>query len=292
MSGVTIATLRASIEAKGEIPQEILRKIDYKFRLECNYHSNRMEGGTLTKKETRSVMIGNITVNDKPLKDIREMKGHDIVMQQILGIGKGELRLSERRIKDIHEAIMAAETPEEKEEAGAWKTIGNHIINHNGEKYSFITPEEVPTAIHELLNWLNTGLDQLKSGKKNAPDSVLLCFEFHLKYLSIHPFTDGNGRTARLLTNLLLIALGYPPFWVSSEGEKDVYNRYLGDVQSYGGSPDLLYEFMAGLVERSLQLVLDAIDGKEIDEVDDPDEIHEIVNHIGNLMLKQLEYPI
>jgi Fic family protein len=264
-----IQSLRDSIESKGKLPDDVLRKIEYKFRLECNYNSNKIEGGTLTKPETRSVMIGNITVEGKPLKDIREMKGHDIAMQDILHIGYGEKRISEKRIKDIHRQIIVPETPEEEKEIGVWKQNGNHIFNYREEKFQFTPPNEVPEAVHDLLNWLNTGLDKIQSKQKDAPHPLLLAFEFHTKYLTIHPFTDGNGRTARILTNLILVSLGYPPFWVTEGGEKDAYNRYLADVQAYGGSPDLLYEFLAGLVERSLQLTLDAVEGREIEDVDD-----------------------
>lgn len=264
-----IAILREQIEAKGKLPDEILRKIEYKFRLECNYHSNKIEGGTLTKPETRSVMIGNITVEGKPLKDIREMKGHDEVMLDILRIGKGEKRISEKRIKDIHRQIIVPETTEAEKEVGKWKEIGNHIINYRLEKFEFTPPDEVPKAIHTLLDWLNAGLDKIHNNRKDAPNPLLLAFEFHTKYLTIHPFTDGNGRTARILTNLVLVSLGYPPFWVTEGGEKEAYNRYLADVQAYGGSPDLLYEFLAGMVERSLLLTLDAIEGREIEDLDD-----------------------
>jgi Fic family protein len=264
-----VSSLQEQIEATGKLSDDVLRKIEYKFRLECNYNSNKIEGGTLTKPETRSVMVGNITVEGKPLKDIREMKGHDEVMQDILRIGKGEKRITEKRIKDIHKKIIIPETPEQETEIGTWKQIGNNILNYRLEKFEFTPPEDVPSAIHDLLNWLNAGLDKLHSKQKDAPNPLLLAFEFHTKYLTIHPFTDGNGRTARVLTNLVLVSLGYPPFWVTEGGEKDAYNRYLADVQAYGGSPDLLYEFLTGLVERSLLLTMDAIEGREIEDVDD-----------------------
>lgn len=264
----TIEKLRNAIEAHGKLSEDVLGRLHQKFRLECNYHSNRIEGGTLTKSETRTVMIGNITVKDKPLSDIREMKGHDEVMKQILLVGLGEVRLSERRIKDIHKTIIATEKPEELR-IGAWKTEGNNIINYKNETFRFTPPEDVREAMHDLLNWLNAGLDKIENKAKDAPHPLLLAFEFHLRYLTIHPFDDGNGRTARLLTNLVVVSLGYPPFWVQEGGEKDVYNRYLGDVQGYKGSPDLLYAFLAGLVERSMRITLDAIEGKPIEDVDD-----------------------
>jgi len=129
--------------------------------------------------------------------------------------------------------------------------------------------DQVPDAIQGLLNTLNAGIDKIKAGKKNAPHPLLLAFKFHLDYHTIHPFIDGNGRTARLLTNLIVVACGYPPFWVSERGEKDAYNRYLADVQAYGGDPDLLYAFMADLVLRSLRLTADAVKGKNIEDTED-----------------------
>ncbi len=257
-----IESLRQQIEGHGKLTPETLKRIEYRFRLECNYYSNRQEGGTLTREETRTVMVGNISVDKKPLKDILEMKGHDEAMMQILRIGRGEINISEKRIKDIHREIIHEEDPEKLKLVGEWKTYYNEIINSKGEKYSFTPPDEVPEAMHQLLNWLGAELDKIKRKDKNAPHPVIVAFDFHIRFLTIHPFHDGNGRTARLLSNLLLIANGYPPFYITDE-EKDTYNRYLTDIQGYGGSPDLFYAFMAGLVARSLQLTLDVIEGRD-----------------------------
>lgn len=267
----SIESLQQTIEAHGKLPDEVLRKIEYKFRLECNYHSNKIEGGTLTKPETRSVMIGNIRVDGKPLKDIREMKGHDEAMLDIYKIGRNEKRIAESRILQFHKMIIKGATPEEEKEMeiGQWKTEINHVINYRGEKFYFSPPDEIRSSIHDLLNWLNAGLDKIHSNDKKALHPVLLAFEFHLRYLTIHPFSDGNGRTARLLTNLILVSIGYPPFWVKEGGEKEVYNRYLADIQSYGGSPDIFYGFLADILERSLKITLDAIQGEDIEDMDD-----------------------
>ena len=89
--------------------------------------------------------------------------------------------------------------------------------------------------------------------------------KFNLDYISIHPFYDGNGRTGRILTNLILISHGYPPLYIK-EAERSAYYQYLGDIQGYGGSPDVFFGYMAGLIIRSQQLVLDAMAGKNIEE--------------------------
>lgn len=263
-----IDQLQRQIAAKGMLSDVLLKKINYKFRLDWNYYSNSMEGNSLTRQETRSVMVGNITVDGKPIKDVLEMKGHDDVITKILNMGKGELNLSESRIRDIHKAILHEEDPEKAKLAGQWKTAANHLINYKGEKFDFVAPYEVPDRMHQLINWLNREKEKIARQAKDALHPVLMAFQFHLDYVTIHPFFDGNGRTARIFTNLILIAYGYPPIYIKND-EKIRYYQYLADIQGYGGSPELYYEFMAGLLLRSMGVVKDAIDGKDIEEGDD-----------------------
>jgi Fic family protein len=263
--------LQKRIDDYGELSDEVKKKINYKFRLDWNYYSNSMEGNTLTMDETRSVMVGNLTVGGKPIKDVLEMKGHDEVISEILKIGKGELRFSEARIREIHKAIMHEEDETKKSKIGGWKTEPNYIYNYKNERFDFVLPVEVPAKMHDLLNKTNAAIDAIQQNKKDAPHPVDVALQFHLDYVIIHPFYDGNGRTARIFANLLLISFGYPPFWVKTN-ERSIYSQYIGDIQGYGGSAELFYEFAAGLILRSQQLVLDAIEGKDISEEDDLDK--------------------
>lgn len=271
-----IDTIKEKIVQHGKLTKEQLNKINHKFRLEWNFNSNSMEGNTLTIEETRSVMVGNLDVHQKPIKDVLEMKGHDEVISDILKIGKGELRLSERRIKEIHSGIMHEEDPERKKKIGDWKKENNEIINHKGEKYTFVDWELVPEKMHDLLNRINAAIDAIQSNSKNAPHPIDIALQFHLEYLEIHPFYDGNGRTARILTNLILIALGYTPFWIT-KSERSIYYNYISDIQSYGGDKVAFYQYVSGLIERSEQLVLDVVEGKEIEEDDDVEKEIEIL---------------
>jgi Fic family protein len=265
-----IDELQAQIQAHGKLDNETLKKINYKFRLDWNYNSNVMEGNSLTKLETRSVMINNITVEGKPLKDVLEMRGHDEVITNILKIGKAELNLSEKRILEIHKGIMYEDDPEKKKEIGVWKKDNNYLYNYKNERIDFIPHTEVKEKMHELINWLNTQKEKIKSNVGAIHDSPLLhpavlAFEFHLRYVNIHPFYDGNGRTARIFTNLILIAYGYPPVIVKLE-ERERYYQYLADIQGYGGPPDLFYEFMGGLLVRSQEEVLKESNGGLVNE--------------------------
>ena len=238
---VHIDELQHKINTCGKLPDAVLKKINYKFRLEWNYTSNSMEGNTLTREETRSVMIGNITVEGKPIKDILEMKGHDEVINTILKIGKGELNLSEKRIREIHTSIMHEEDPEKRKAIGQWKTIQNYLYNYKKERFDFVPPADVPERMHQLMNWLNTEKDKIPHKADDAMHPVELALKFNLDYVGIHPFYDGNGRTSRILTNLILISYGYPPLYIK-ENERGPYQQYLGDIQGYGGAPDVFFD--------------------------------------------------
>ena len=263
-----IDSIKEKISTNGKLTKEQLNKINNKFRLEWNFNSNSMEGNTLTIEETRSVMVGNLDVRQKPIKDVLEMKGHDEVISDILKIGKGELRISEKRIKEIHVGIMHEEDPERKNKIGKWKSENNEIINPKGEKYTFVDKELVQEKMHDLLNRTNAAIDDIFSNNKKAIHPIDIALKFHLEYLEIHPFYDGNGRTARILTNLILIALGYTPFWFT-KSERSIYYNYISDIQGYGGNKEAFYLFIAGLIERPEQLALDVINGKNIEEFDD-----------------------
>ncbi|RYX82183.1 Fic family protein, partial [bacterium] len=193
------------------------------------------------------------------------------VISAIMKIGKGELNISETRIKQIHKGIMYEEDPEKLQYVGEWKNTDNYLYNIAGERFDFVSHTEVKERVHVLINWLNTEKEKIAQGKKETIHPATLAFKFHLDYLVIHPFYDGNGRTARILSNLILIAYGFPPFYIKGD-EKEKYYQYLTDIQSYGGSPDLFYEFMSGLLLRSMQIIADAIEGKSIEDQDDIDK--------------------
>ena len=262
-----INKLQGLIDQHELLDDDIKTKINYRFRLDWNYHSNAIEGGTLNKEETRSVMIGSIEIGGKSIRDVFEMKGHDNIVKEILLIGKGEMRLSEKRIKTFHKAIIHEEDEEKTSLLGNWKKDGNHVINYKLEKHSFTAPSEVPDLMHSLIDKTNALIDSLKT-KASKVHPALIALQFHIEFINIHPFYDGNGRMARILSNLLLVSFGFPPFVVNKE-DKDRYNKLIADIQCYGGKEDLFYEFLCELIIRSQNIVLEAIEGKDITQDDD-----------------------
>lgn len=266
-----IDELQARIIAAGPLSPEAKRKLDYRIRLDWNYHSNVMEGSLLTKQETRTIMLGNVTVEGKPIKDVLEMQGHDEVVLSLLHMASGEMNLSESRIKTVHKAIVREDAPEKKDWPGNWKKHPNHIHNFKGERFDFTAPEDVPEAMHRLLDKTKAAIERIERKEQDAPHPTVLAFDFHREYVTIHPFHDGNGRTARIFSNLLLMRFGYPPVIIHA-AEKETYSRYLAEVQVYEASPDLFNEFMAERLIRSQQLVVDVLEGRSLEEDDDLDK--------------------
>ncbi|MCU0417111.1 MAG: Fic family protein [Cytophagaceae bacterium] len=258
------------ISSYGKFSDDVLKKINYKLRLDWNYYSNRMEGGTLTREETRSVMVGNIDVKGKPFKDVTEMNGHDKIVLEVLKMSNGADRISEKRIKDIHKAIMHEEDPDKVKEIGNWKSYPNEIINYRNEKIEFTSPGKVAEEIHSLLNRTNAYLDKFFKGEAEQ-HPIEMISQFHNDYLLIHPFYDGNGRTARILTNILLLACGYPVIIIKEEVKKSYY-QLLADIQVYDGMPNLFYQFIGERIIDSQKIILDALEGKPIDEPGDLDK--------------------
>lgn len=265
-----IDELQARIVAAGPLSPDAKRKLDYRFRLDWNYHSNVMEGSSLTQQETRSIMMGNVTVSGKPIKDVLEMQGHDELITKLLGMAAGDIHLSESRIRETHKAIVHEDDPAKQAQVGHWKLEDNFLHNFKGERFDFLPFTEVPEAMHKLLDWIKADIDRIERGAKEASHPALLAFRFHLAYVTIHPFHDGNGRTARIFCNLLLMRFGFPPVVIRVD-EKETYNRYLAEVQAYGASPELFFSFMAERLIQAQEVVVDAIEGRSVEQPDDVD---------------------
>jgi Fic family protein len=260
-----IDKLKSVLDSYYPIPNDRLQKINYKFRLEWNYHSNKMEGGTLTFEETRSVMMAQLDIHGKPLRDVLEMRGHDEVIKNIQKVGRGEIRLTENKIKDIHKAIIF----DDDDLLGVLKNRNNYIYNYAGERFDFTPKEETATALNTLTNWLDNELKAVnrkqKKSKRTIPE---IAFEYHLRFLTIHPFLDGNGRTGRILMNLILISNGYSPIIIRTE-EKDVYSKLIAHAQQYEENPIPFYEMLGKLLIRSLQTCIKGAEGDNIFEMED-----------------------
>jgi len=223
------------------LPQSALKKIQDHFKIEMTYNSNAIEGNSLTLKETFLVINEGITVKGKPLKDHLEARDHYLTLNYLYDLvenGKHHT-MSEHLIRSMHQLIMQ-ET--DKEWAGVYRNA-NVIIS--GADY--IPPDalEVAHKMKQLIDWVK--------GNKSNLHIIELAALLHHKLVFIHPFFDGNGRTSRIIMNLLLMQYGFPLVIILKNDRKKYYN-VLSQADKINYKP--LVQFIAQSVERSLDLYL------------------------------------
>ena len=229
---------------------ELVKNLDDWFRVELTYTSNAIEGNTLTRQETALVVEKGITVEGKTLKEHLEAINHAQAIDFIKTLLKKKREgLKETDILDIHRAILAKI---DDTNAGRYRNIPVRIAGS-----TVIMPKamKVPDLMGELVKWLSS---------PNADHTVKISADAHYKLVSIHPFVDGNGRTARLLMNLLLMQEGYPPALIRKEDRR----RYVKSIEKaqLGGSLGDYYKVIYEAVERSLDIYLEALEPKETKE--------------------------
>ncbi|HMO55754.1 MAG TPA: Fic family protein [Roseiflexaceae bacterium] len=187
--------LKARLDALRPLPPALLRNLHDDLVLRWTYHSNAIEGNTLTLKETRVVLEG-ITVGGKLLREHFEAINHRDAILFVEALVQEAEPLSEWQIRNIHQLVLRNI---DDAHAGSYRSI-NVIIA--GAVHRPIDATLVPAAMADLLAWHQRATKELHPVERAA--------RLHADFVKIHPFVDGNGRTARLLMNLELLKAGFP----------------------------------------------------------------------------------
>lgn len=207
-----------------------MQNLDHSHDLELTYTSNAIEGNTLTAVETTLVIEQGITVGGKPLKDHLEAIDHYDAIRYVRELARrGNAPLTEFDVRNLQSLVVQRSRPEI---AGRYADEGRYVLTETG-RHHFPSPAEIPALIGDFATWLGS-----------APDTPETAFDAHRRLVEIHPFNDGNGRTARLLMNLVLLRGGYPPIAVRPEDRLGYIKALQADQAGQG--PDafnrLLYE--------------------------------------------------
>lgn len=211
------------------------------FDVELTYNSIAIEGNTLTITETKVILEDGLTIGKgKSLKEHLEVINHKEVIDYIDDIISKDLDISERVIRELHYLILKSI---DNKNAGEYRQ-SNVLIS--GSKHKHVEHFLVKEKMLELIEWYNRNKDTMHS--------IRLAAEFHFKYVYIHPFIDGNGRTARLLTNLILMRNGYTISVIRNE-DRDEYMKALEEASVNGNLEDFI-KIIAEAVEASLDTYL------------------------------------
>jgi Fic family protein len=241
-----VARKKAELDRlRGRLPGG-LANLEHAHDLELTYTSNAIEGNTLSAAETTLVIEHGITIGGKPLKDHLEALDHFDALRYVRGLARETASLSEGDIRNLHRLVMQRSNPEI---AGRYADQGRLVVTDSG-RHAFPSPAEVPALMGDFARWLGA-----------APNMPETAFAAHRRLVDIHPFNDGNGRTARLLMNLVLIRGSYPPVAVRPE-DRLAYISALQSAQADRGSADfdrLHYERLDATLDEYLSVARQAL---------------------------------
>jgi Fic family protein len=232
------------IQESRPLSPQLVQKLKEQFSFEMTYNSNAIEGNKLTLKETYLVINDGLTVRGKSLKDHLEAKNHNEAVHYLYELIEHDKKhtISEQLLRSLQQLIIK---DIEDSEAGRYRH-GNVLIT--GSSHKPPAAFKVPQLMEELISWIKKNMAKLHP--------VELAAIAHHKLVHIHPFTDGNGRTARLFMNLILMQKGYP-LVVILKNDRQKYYRALEKADK--GNIEEIEKFIAQAVERSINIYLNVI---------------------------------
>ena len=236
-----VDALKAELDKRRPLTQGELQRLREEFLVEYTYNSNAIEGNTLTLQETALVLEG-ITVDKKPLKDHLEAVGHRDAFLYVQDLVKNNIPFSESIIKQIHTLVLM-DRPDDR---GVYRRIPVRIMG------AYHVPPD-PILVAEQMEYL---VAEFKENKKLHP--IERAALFHLKFEGIHPFVDGNGRTGRLILNLMLMQAGYPPINVKYSDRKRYYEAF--DAYYKDTIPNTMIEIIVTCIQSELRRFLSFTD--------------------------------
>ena len=199
--------LKQGLDKQRPLPSALVKNLQKDFLVKSTYHSNAIEGNTLTVYETKAILEDGITIAGKSMREHLEAINHKEAILLTEDIIKNKEMMSERIIKNLHAIILHGIDSN----AGVYRK-SNVIIS--GASHTLPDFMNVPQLMTDLINWY----DQEYNLHPIEKAAIL-----HSKFVNIHPFKDGNGRTSRLLMNLELIKSGYLPIIIEQEKRSQYY---------------------------------------------------------------------
>jgi Fic family protein len=248
-----LTSKKKQLDSYRPLPDALVRNLDNWFRIELTYTSNAIEGNTLTRHETALVVEKGLTVGGKTLVEHLEATNHAHALDWVKTQIKHKPQdLTENDILHIHNIILKGI---DDSNAGHYRSIPVRI---SGSTVILPNPRKVPTLMKEFMLWLENS---------HGLHPIELALEAHYQLVTIHPFVDGNGRTARLLMNMVLLMMGYPAAIISKNDRLSYINSL--EKAQLGGAKDDYKKIIMKAVNRSLDLYLKSAQGKSYNSIDE-----------------------
>lgn len=255
--------LRDAIDEQKNRDVSLWATIVNRLRTDWTYHSNGIEGSTLTRGETHFFLSEGLTVEGKPFKDFLDAKNHAEAIDILLEIFTDKHPISESFIKEINALLLQGvkSTPamtatgqrtQKPATPGQYKMLPNHVQRLDGSIHFYVEPIHVKSEMETLVRWVNDSIQ--------AVHPIHVAAVAHYNLVRVHPFDDGNGRGARILMNLILLKGGYFPAVIRLETKR----KYLETLnQANQGDLEPFIGFIADTVITTKQSVLDALQNRQ-----------------------------
>lgn len=239
-----LETLKARLEQARPLPPATALSLRQDLALRYTYNSNAIEGNTLTLKETKVVVEDGLTIGGKTVREHLEAIGHQEAIEFIEKLAQTPAPLDERGLKDIHSLVLKSI---DAHNAGRWREQDVFI---SGAEHRPPKAWDVPEKMREFFKWCGGDVPQKIHPVERAA-------RVHADFVNIHPFIDGNGRTARLIMNLELLKAGYPLAIVPVE-ERFAYYDNLDRIATQGDYVPFTRQ-VAALVEKGFEMYFSII---------------------------------
>ncbi len=209
------------LAAMRPLPPDVLEELRHRYEVRFTYHSTAIEGNTLTQSETQIVLEKGVTIGGKSLQEHLEVIGHKEALDFVIELATGGEPIGERQIREIHGLVMKGQ------DGGGYRQLD---VKAAGTEFIYPSWMHLPLHMADFAQWLES---------PHGLHPIEFATETHLRFVTIHPFRDGNGRVGRLLMNLLLMRSGYP-IAVIPVGRRVEYIDALVEAQTHGGLGALL----------------------------------------------------
>jgi Fic family protein len=214
-------------------PTDLYKKID----VEYTFNSNAIEGNPISLKYTEMILSGMVGGTVRSLKHVNDIKGHSEAFALVMDIASERNKIdvtNDKLALAVHKLVMHIN----HDLAGRYR-CGDEFVSAGNRRLLLGMPDEIENLMKKLFFWI--------SENESSVHPFLMATNVHYMLVRIHPFVDGNGRTARLVSNLLLMLCGYPPIIIPVERKKD----YLSSLASWDdGDPVPFTKLMAELLHR------------------------------------------
>lgn len=211
MNTAELDRLKNRLDGFRPLPPAVVSNLRDELTVRWTYNSNAIEGNTLSRQETKVVLEG-VTVGGKTLREHLEAVNHAEAIDMIYALTNSSARITERELKDVHAVVLKGLDPEN---AGRYRRVNVTIAGAQHVPPSFL-------HLQEEMQRLFTGYNQCNL------HTVERAARLHVDFVKIHPFVDGNGRTARLIMNLELMRGGFPPVVISMANRLEYYPHPTG----------------------------------------------------------------